>query len=43
MTAIPAIFFGTDSEPGFLDWQLVRMGEGVGDVAYFLATALDLS
>lgn len=25
---------------GFLDWQLVRMGEGVSDVAYFLATTL---
>ncbi|HEX8874648.1 MAG TPA: aminoglycoside phosphotransferase, partial [Nitrosospira sp.] len=28
------------SQPGFLDWQLVRFGEGIGDVAYFLATAL---
>ncbi|MFI3184575.1 MAG: phosphotransferase [Methylococcaceae bacterium] len=27
---------------GFLDWQLVRIGEGVGDVAYFLSTALSL-
>ncbi len=26
---------------GFLDWQLVRIGEGVSDVAYFLATALN--
>lgn len=25
---------------GFLDWQLVRIGEGVSDVAYFLSTAL---
>ncbi|MGR9012552.1 MAG: aminoglycoside phosphotransferase family protein [Gammaproteobacteria bacterium] len=28
------------SKVGFLDWQLVRIGEGVSDVAYFLATAL---
>ncbi|MDO9270088.1 MAG: phosphotransferase [Methylobacter sp.] len=28
------------SRVGFLDWQLVRIGEGVGDVAYFLSTAL---
>ncbi|MFZ2726762.1 MAG: aminoglycoside phosphotransferase family protein [Methylococcaceae bacterium] len=26
---------------GFLDWQLLRLGEGIGDVAYFLATALE--
>lgn len=26
--------------PGLLDWQLVRSGEGIGDVAYLLATAL---
>jgi len=28
------------SKVGFLDWQLVRIGEGVSDIAYFLATAL---
>jgi len=28
------------AEPGLLDWQLVRLGEGVSDIAYFLATAL---
>lgn len=28
------------SKVGFLDWQLVRIGEGVSDAAYFLATAL---
>lgn len=28
------------SKVGFLDWQLVRIGEGVSDVAYFLSTAL---
>lgn len=36
----PGNLFWLDSQPGFLDWQLVRMGEGIGDVAYFLATAL---
>jgi thiamine kinase-like enzyme len=35
------LFWNNDkSHAGFLDWQLVRMGEGVSDVAYFLATAL---
>jgi hypothetical protein len=29
------------AEPGLLDWQLVRVGEGIGDLAYLLATALD--
>lgn len=37
----PGNIFWDDAEPGFLDWQLVRLGEGVGDVAYFLATALE--
>lgn len=32
--------FWRDGAPGLLDWQLVRTGEGVGDVAYLLATAL---
>jgi aminoglycoside phosphotransferase (APT) family kinase protein len=32
--------FWTGDAPGLLDWQLVRIGEGVGDVAYLLATAL---
>lgn len=36
----PGNIFWADAEPGFLDWQLVRIGEGIGDVAYFLATAL---
>lgn len=36
------LFWSRDlASPGFLDWQLVRLGEGIGDVAYFLATALD--
>jgi hypothetical protein len=37
----PGNLFWNQSLPGFLDWQLVRLGEGIGDVAYFLATALD--
>ncbi|MDD2761012.1 MAG: aminoglycoside phosphotransferase family protein [Methylomonas sp.] len=37
----PGNIFWDESEPGFLDWQLVRIGEGIGDVAYFLATALE--
>lgn len=37
----PGNFFWKGSEPGFLDWQLVRIGEGIGDLAYFLATALE--
>ncbi|MGD0959617.1 MAG: phosphotransferase [Methylomonas sp.] len=36
----PGNLFWTDRGPGFLDWQLVRIGEGVGDIAYFLSTAL---
>jgi Ecdysteroid kinase-like family len=37
----PGNLFWHKSQPGFLDWQLVRSGEGISDVAYFLATALD--
>jgi thiamine kinase-like enzyme len=36
----PGNLFWSQSQPGLLDWQLVRFGEGMGDVAYFLATAL---
>lgn len=36
----PGNLFWQHSRPGLLDWQLVRTGEGVSDVAYFLATAL---
>jgi hypothetical protein len=32
--------FWHQTQPGLLDWQLVRFGEGISDVAYFLATAL---
>ncbi|MGR8934567.1 MAG: phosphotransferase [Gammaproteobacteria bacterium] len=37
----PGNLFWQGNQPGLLDWQLVRMGEGIGDVAYFLATALE--
>ncbi len=36
----PGNFFWRDARPGLLDWHLVRAGEGVGDVAYFLSTSL---
>ncbi len=37
----PGNFFWKDNQPGFLDWQLVRFGESIADVAYLLATALE--
>ncbi|MFM9912281.1 MAG: aminoglycoside phosphotransferase family protein [Methylophilaceae bacterium] len=36
----PGNLFWQQSQAGFLDWQLVRSGEGISDVAYFLATAI---
>jgi hypothetical protein len=36
----PGNFFWRRGRPGLLDWHLVRVGEGVGDLAYFLGTAL---
>jgi aminoglycoside/choline kinase family phosphotransferase len=33
--------FWNQSQPGLLDWQLVRFGEGISDIAYFLSTALN--
>jgi Phosphotransferase enzyme family len=36
----PGNLFWHDGQPGFLDWQMVRIGEEVSDVSYFLATAL---
>ena len=36
----PGNIFWRQSQPGLLDWQLVRFGEGIADVSYFLATAL---
>ena len=32
--------YWSGAAPGLLDWQLVRIGEGVGDLAYLLALAL---
>jgi hypothetical protein len=37
----PGNLFWNQSQPGLLDWQLVRFGEGISDIAYFLSTALD--
>jgi hypothetical protein len=37
----PGNLFWHDTQPGLLDWQLVRIGEGIGDAAYFMATALE--
>ncbi|WP_198328239.1 aminoglycoside phosphotransferase family protein [Methylovulum psychrotolerans] len=37
----PGNLFWQQHQAGLLDWQLVRIGEGVSDVAYFLATALE--
>jgi hypothetical protein len=36
----PGNLFWKHSQPGFLDWQLVRFGEGISDIAYFLSTSL---
>jgi aminoglycoside phosphotransferase (APT) family kinase protein len=37
----PGNFFWNGHEHGLLDWQLVRSGDGIADIAYFLATALE--
>jgi len=37
----PGNLFWHEGKPGFLDWQMVRIGEGVGDISYFMATALE--
>lgn len=37
----PGNIFWNKSQPGLLDWQLVRIGEDISDIAYFLATALE--
>lgn len=34
------LFWQPDGLPGLLDWQLVRLGEGIGDLAYLLCTTL---
>lgn len=36
----PGNLYWQNGQPGFLDWQMVRMGEGIGDISYFMATAL---
>ncbi len=36
----PGNLFWHDKTPGLLDWQMVRIGEGISDIAYFLATSL---
>ena len=36
----PGNLFWQNGQPGFLDWQMVRIGEEISDVSYFLATAL---
>lgn len=37
----PGNLFWHQSQPGLLDWQMVRIGEGISDIAYFLATSLN--
>ncbi|TFH12095.1 MAG: DUF1679 domain-containing protein [Nitrosomonadales bacterium] len=37
----PGNLFWNQSQPGLLDWQLVRFGEGISDISYFLSTALE--
>jgi len=37
----PGNLYWRGEAPGLLDWQLVRIGAGVGDVAYLLATCLE--
>jgi hypothetical protein len=36
----PGNLFWQNGHPGFFDWQMVRIGEEISDVSYFLATAL---
>ena len=37
----PGNLFWNQSQLGLLDWQLVSFGEGISDIAYFLATSLN--
>jgi aminoglycoside/choline kinase family phosphotransferase len=37
----PGNLFWNQTQPGLLDWQLIRLGEGISDIAYFLSTALN--
>lgn len=34
------LFWAPDGTAGLLDWQMVRIGDAIGDVAYLLATGL---
>lgn len=36
----PGNLFWQNNKPGLLDWQMVRIGEGISDIAYLLATSL---
>lgn len=36
----PGNLFWNQTQPGILDWQLVRFGEGISDIAYLLSTSL---
>lgn len=36
----PGNLFWNQSQPGLLDWQLVRFGEGISDISYFLSMAV---
>jgi Ecdysteroid kinase-like family len=37
----PGNLFWNHVQPGFLDWQMIRIGEGVSDISYLLGTALE--
>jgi len=37
----PGNLFWNNNKPGLLDWQMVRTGEGISDISYFLATSLN--
>lgn len=37
----PGNLYFDDGRAGLLDWQMARIGDGAGDVAYLLATALE--
>lgn len=39
----PGNLYWQDNSPGLLDWQMVRTGEGIGDIAYLLATSLSIA
>ena len=36
----PGNLFWNKSKPGLLDWQLIRIGEGISDISYFLSMAV---